>query len=165
MKRCTFLVIFLGIFFFISCGTEKIDIIFNAEEYSKISTKTLIEKLGEPKEYKQNSYRTSEGDFILKMYAYQLDDLALGFLAYEDIVVNAFVYPFNSINYKGNKYLLFDTLGINAPFGISPSIDTEDTLQFVEISDSIYKVDFYEVNSTDNTYNYAHITYDSSYSN
>lgn len=145
-----------------STNQSKVEAVFYAPSFSRISTDALIDKMGEAKAVEDYPTTTSKGSYDMKIYSYEDDNASIEFIVCDDAVVRVHYFPNEAITFKSEN----DIMGI---FGIKPgqnikkTADTGTVLKFQAVSDTVGGVDAYDINKKDNTFAYAYVTYNWNY--
>lgn len=159
----------------VSCGmqTEKEkEVIVDTTQFSRISSKELIEKLGEPTSSEDWTNKTTKGDYLVTTYEYNTDDIHYEFVLADDTVVRLSLYSSLYWNSDGDyfRYKKRDKSDILSLFGIDKTNDytkvvtnNNTTYKVSPISDTIASFDAQSIDSKDKTIGLVKVTYNTKY--
>ena len=143
---------------------QNITMIFDSSKFSRISTETLIEELGEAKRIEDWTNSTSKGEFAMQIYSYDFDDYIAEFILYENTVVKVRLFANSKWQIEGSS---FDN--IFAMFGVTPdenarkTFDNGYTYKFSSVSNKVARIEFYNYDKKDKSFDTVYITYNSNY--
>lgn len=145
--------------------------IFKANDYSRISTSELIEKMGEPESIEEWTNKTLKGDFPLTTYTYDGEGIHYEFVVTEDAVVRATLYSSEWWSNEGEpfKYTNNDKSDIRFQFGISDlgdnakAKDNNVNYRITQVSDKIARFEVIDIDGENKTFGLAKITYNLNY--
>jgi hypothetical protein len=169
---CMFVIILVG------CTSESnnVDVtsvspIFNVNEYSRISSSELIEKMGEPASIEDWTNKTPTGEYALTTYIYDVDGIHYEFVIAEDAVVRVTLYSNQYWNNEGDLFTynnddksdlryLFEITDLRDSAKIS---DNNVNFEISPVSDTVANFRVMEVDSENKTFGFARITYNVNY--
>lgn len=143
-------------------NTKKdIEVVFNTNEYSRISTDELKSKLGEPSSIEDWNSETSKGTFQMQIYTYKQDEDYYEFISYDDIVVK--VHCFGNWKYNKNKDDIFTMFGIEPGKDAKKTVDTGVTYKFSPVSNKVAEFEVFNFNEDERSFDTVYITYNLNY--
>lgn len=145
--------------------------IFQAPDYSRISSSELIEKMGEPKSIDEWTNKTLKGDFPLTTYEYDSEDIHYEFVIAEDSVIRVTLYSSEWWSNEGEpfKYTNNDKSDTRYQFGISDlgdnakAKDNNVNYRITQVSDKIARFEVIDIDSENKTFGLTKITYNLNY--
>lgn len=151
--------------------SEEVVPILNANDYSRISTSELIEKMGEPESIEEWTNKTLKGDFPLTTYAYDGEGIHYEFVVAENVVVRATLYSSEWWSNEGEpfRYSNKDKSDLRLLFGISDlgehakAKDNVVNYKITQVSDKIARFNVIDIDSENKTFGLAKITYNLNY--
>lgn len=148
-------------------GTEKVDVIIDVNQFSRISSLELVEIMGEPQkieDYEWSVPKTGES-IVGKLYIYE--DSKYEFILFDDKVVKLDMYSGTFMGYDDSRYSFNSEKDIFAMFNIEPNnnmkktADTNYALRYSPISETVADVWIQEI--SDNQFDIAKFTYNVNY--
>ena len=142
-------------------------IIFNANEYAKISVDDLKLKMGEPLSVKEVQQGTKQKN----IYAYDKNSLHYEFIVIENVVTDVDIYSEKAWNKKGEffKYEADDKSDILKAFNLEQKKESsgfkndDHAYDLTNISDRVDGFHAYDINVKDKTYGRVNISYEPTY--
>ncbi|MDQ4680750.1 hypothetical protein, partial [Stenotrophomonas maltophilia group sp. RNC7] len=126
-----------------SANIEPYEVLVDVNQFSRISSEELIEKMGEPNRKEDWNNSTDRGNFLITIYYY--DDYEF-FIADDSVVrMNILSEQYNDINGDGIKFYseesIFQMLNIPIDYNkIKKIADTGYALRYSPVSDKVAEV-------------------------
>lgn len=143
--------------------SNDIESIFNASQYSRITTDELVSLLGEPKNKEDWSNETSKGTFQMTLYDYDIDNAYVEFITYEDSVVKVRWFSNEPVEIKDDFDNVFKMFNISIGENARKTADTGTTYKFSPVSDKVAKFEVYNFDADAHTFDTIYITYNLNY--
>lgn len=144
-------------------SSEEIQVILDADAYSRISSEQLIELLGEPKSTEDWNNENSKGTFQMQLYTYDLDGMYTEFILYEDAVVKIRCFATEPWEIKKDFDNVFKMFNITIKDSARKVVDTGVTYKFSPVSDTVAEFEVYNFDSEKHTFDSVYITYNLNY--
>lgn len=147
-------------------STEPHEILVDVNQFSRISSEELIEKVGEPNRKEDWNNSTDRGNFLITIYYY--DDYEF-FIADDSVVrMNILSEKYNDINGEGIKFSseesIFQMLNIPIDYNkIKKIADTGYALRYSPVSDKVAEVWCPIIDKETNTIDHIKVTFNLNY--
>ncbi len=143
---------------------ETVSVVFDCSKYSRISAEELKNELGDPKSLEDWNNETSKGDFQMQIYGYDFSDSYGEFILCEDSVVELRLFSDSKWKVEGsNSDNIFTMFGIEPGENAKKTVDTGTTYKFSPVSDKVAKVEFYNFDEENRTFDTIYVTYNLNY--
>lgn len=142
---------------------EENQIIFDANQYARISYDDLVNILGEPKSTQDWNSITSGGEYPMTLYTYDLQDAYVEFVIYEDAVVKIQWFANSPVEIKDDLDNVFKMFNITVNDNAKKIADTGSTYKFSPVSDTVGEFDVFNFDSDAHTFDTVYITYNLNY--
>ncbi|WP_353106265.1 hypothetical protein [Acetoanaerobium noterae] len=145
--------------------------IFNANEYGKITSNELVQKMGEPSTKEDWVNKTASGEFSVTTYEYDKDGIHYEFIIADDKVVRITLYSNKYWNDEGYFFTYEKKLDMLHLFGITEFsddfkiADNSASYRIRPVSDTIEDFWIPDMDSKNKTFGLVKITYDMNYFN
>lgn len=141
--------------------SKEVQVIFNASEYSRISTDELISKMGEPKSVEDWNNETSKGTFQMQIYTYEKDGIYYEFITADNAVVK--VHFFGEWAYDKDKKDMPAMFGVEKSDRTKKTVDNGITYKLSPVSDKVAEFEVYNINKDEKTFDTVYVTYNLKY--